>query len=360
MARFFASSAGTVVASACRRSRRDALARDCRLRVGEARPGSPSSVGTASGPAAPAVSSAAPTASAPGASPTEVQSDVNLAFGRAGRSLLPRLERFADGGAIPAQLTCDGANGSPPLAWTGVPAGTAALALLVDDPDAGDFTHWIVLDLPGADGSLPGGVAPAAATPVQGTNNFGKVGWGGPCPPSGTHHYRFTLTALGAPLGLDDHLRGDVVRAALAKATVLGTATLTGTYGGAERRAGGCLQRRPSPQKSVVKDFCRNRWTDARRIRHRCGDVVGRGKPAQRGLLYDRFADLASIQRFDSGNRSAMTSRCACSLKSPVVTKAPTQPRSKTRHCSSQVQATRDRGGALLTHFAWPRTTSFH
>ncbi len=102
--------------------------------------------------------------------------------------------------------------------------------LLVDDPDAGDFTHWIVLDLPGADGSLPGGLAPSAATPEQGTNDFGKVGWGGPCPPSGTHHYRFTLTALGAPLGLADHPGGDAVRAALAKATVLGTATLTGTY----------------------------------------------------------------------------------------------------------------------------------
>ena len=102
--------------------------------------------------------------------------------------------------------------------------------LLVDDPDARDFTHWIVLDLPGGDGSLPGGLAPSAASPQQGTNDFGKVGWGGPCPPSGTHHYRFALTALGAPLGLADHPRGDALRAALGEATVLGTATLTGTY----------------------------------------------------------------------------------------------------------------------------------
>lgn len=138
---------------------------------------------------------------------------------------------FAAGAAVPREYTCDGANVSPPLAWTGVPTGTVALVLLVDDPDAGNFVHWIVLDLPGADGSLPKGVNPSAATPQQGRNGFGNTGWGGPCPPSGTHHYRFTLTALGAPLGLDGHPAGTEVRAALAAtANVLGTASLTGTY----------------------------------------------------------------------------------------------------------------------------------
>ncbi len=139
---------------------------------------------------------------------------------------------FAAGAAIPRELTCDGANVSPPLAWTGVPAGSAALVLLVDDPDAHDFVHWIVLDLPGADGDMPKGVAPIAASPQQGTNDFGKPGWGGPCPPSGTHHYRFTLTALATPLGLARHPDGRSVRAALAGAgaKVVGTATLAGTY----------------------------------------------------------------------------------------------------------------------------------
>jgi Raf kinase inhibitor-like YbhB/YbcL family protein len=139
---------------------------------------------------------------------------------------------FAAGDAIPRELTCDGANVSPPLAWTGVPAGTAALVLVVDDPDAADFVHWIVLDLPGADGSLARGVNPAAATPQQGVNGFDNTGYGGPCPPSGTHHYRFTLTALGAPLGLGGHPSGSEVRAALAtaKPNVLGTASLSGTY----------------------------------------------------------------------------------------------------------------------------------
>lgn len=196
--------------------------------------GSPSSGGADSGSSAPGspapVASASPAVSAPGASPTEVSQMSTWPSAAPAGPFTLISSAFAAGGAIPRELTCDGANGSPPLAWTGVPAGTAALVLLVDDPDAGDFTHWIVLDLPGSDGSLPGGLAPSVPSPRQGTNDFGKVGWGGPCPPSGTHHYRFTLTALGAPLRLGDHLRGDVVRGALAKATVLGTATLTGTY----------------------------------------------------------------------------------------------------------------------------------
>ena len=137
---------------------------------------------------------------------------------------------FAAGGSIPREYTCDGADVSPALAWSGVPAGTAALVLLVDDPDAGNFVHWIVLDLPGADDGLSKGVSPSSTSPQQGTNDFGKRGWGGPCPPSGTHHYRFTLTALGAPLGLAGHPDGRAVREALAGAKVLGKATLTATY----------------------------------------------------------------------------------------------------------------------------------
>ena len=137
---------------------------------------------------------------------------------------------FANGERIPREFSCDGANASPPFAWTSVPAGTAALVLVVDDPDARDFVHWTVLDLAGRDGDLPKGVESTAAAPQQGRNDFGKIGWGGPCPPSGTHHYRFTLTALGAPLGLGNHPAGSDVRNALARATVLGKAILTGTY----------------------------------------------------------------------------------------------------------------------------------
>jgi hypothetical protein len=139
---------------------------------------------------------------------------------------------FTEGGTIPREVTCDGPGGSPQLTWTGVPTGAAALVLLVDDPDARDFVHWIVLDLPGSNGELAAGVDPGAASPQQGTNDFGKTGWGGPCPPSGTHHYRFTLTALSAPLGLPGHPAGEVVRKALRdhRSAVLGSAVLTGTY----------------------------------------------------------------------------------------------------------------------------------
>src|SRR5258708_23043029 len=112
---------------------------------------------------------------------------------------------FVDGDAIPREFSCDAANVSPPLAWTDVPVGTAALVLVVDDPDARGFVHWIVLDLAGHDGDLPEGVGPTTASPQHGRNDFGKVGWRGPCPPSGTHPYRFTLPPRGAPVGLRGH-----------------------------------------------------------------------------------------------------------------------------------------------------------
>ena len=139
---------------------------------------------------------------------------------------------FANGTAIPPEFGCDGADVSPPLAWSGVPPGSAALVLVFDDPDARDFVHWIVLDLPATDEELPKNVSPSAGTPQQGTNDFGNVGYGGPCPPSGTHHYQFTLTALSAPLGLGGHPSASAVRNALSAAAdqVLGTATLAGTF----------------------------------------------------------------------------------------------------------------------------------
>lgn len=138
---------------------------------------------------------------------------------------------FDTGGSIPKRFTCDGPDVSPALAWGGVPAGTQALVLLVDDPDARGWVHWIVLDLPGTpNGSLPQGVPPSAADPAQGTNDFGRRGWGGPCPPSGTHRYTFTLYALGGPLGLAGAPDGGTVRSALGRASVLGKAVLQATY----------------------------------------------------------------------------------------------------------------------------------
>jgi Raf kinase inhibitor-like YbhB/YbcL family protein len=137
---------------------------------------------------------------------------------------------FADGAAIPAEYSCQGADVSPELSWTGAPAGAGALVLVVDDPDARDFTHWLVLDIDPTTGGLPKDVSPSAAQPQQGRNGFGRVGWGGPCPPSGTHRYRFTLYAMAAPLGLAGHPDRSAVEAALARGEVLGNVVLTGTY----------------------------------------------------------------------------------------------------------------------------------
>jgi Raf kinase inhibitor-like YbhB/YbcL family protein len=135
---------------------------------------------------------------------------------------------FSEGGSIPAKFTCDGQDVSPALAWQGAPTGTAAFALIVDDPDARGFIHWVVYDLPGgASGSLPEDTP--AATPPQGRNDFGRMGWGGPCPPGGTHHYRFTLYALSARLSLSGTPRAAEVKSALGR-VLLGQTTLTATY----------------------------------------------------------------------------------------------------------------------------------
>jgi Raf kinase inhibitor-like YbhB/YbcL family protein len=99
---------------------------------------------------------------------------------------------FQNGGMIPKRYTCEGANVSPPLRWTAPPAGTASFSLTVFDPDApgGGFLHWRIAHLPGTARRLP------PASPLGGRNGAGRLGYTGPCPPSGTHHYRFELRAL--------------------------------------------------------------------------------------------------------------------------------------------------------------------
>ena len=132
---------------------------------------------------------------------------------------------FAEGEPIPAEHTCDGADTSPPLSWTDVPDGTQSLALIVDDPDANGFVHWVLTDIPGDGRELPEGEGDAIGTP--GRNDFGRTGWGGPCPPSGEHRYVFTLYAL--PGTLEDANDRDAVRSA-AEESALARATLTGVY----------------------------------------------------------------------------------------------------------------------------------
>lgn len=143
---------------------------------------------------------------------------------------------FDDGGFVPAKYSCDGEGLSPPLAISGAPAGTRAVALLVNDPDAPvpvagvakNFTHWIAWNAP-AHATFPEGGAPAGT--VQGTNSANGLGWTPPCPPPGSppHRYQFVALALDAPLDLAQGARRPAFESALA-GRVLASATLTGCY----------------------------------------------------------------------------------------------------------------------------------
>jgi Raf kinase inhibitor-like YbhB/YbcL family protein len=144
---------------------------------------------------------------------------------------------FRDGTAIPPQHTCDGTDTSPQLAWSGAPPGTAAFALIVDDPDApaGTWVHWVLYNLPGDRGELPEGVATKERLPqlggaLQGKNDFRRVGYGGPCPPPGRpHRYFFKLYALNAVLALQGGATKQEVERTMA-GHVIGEARLMGTY----------------------------------------------------------------------------------------------------------------------------------
>ena len=137
---------------------------------------------------------------------------------------------FGEGQPMPRRFACDGDNVSPPLAWAGAPGDSAALALVMDDPDAGGFVHWVVFDMTAsASGSLPAGWSSSPDAPPQGTNSFGRVGYGGPCPPSGSHRYVFRLLALGQALALSGSPTAELVLDA-AEGHILDEARLTGTY----------------------------------------------------------------------------------------------------------------------------------
>lgn len=109
---------------------------------------------------------------------------------------------FQEGERISAKYTCDGQDVSPPLMWRESPEGTRSFALVMDDPDApgGTFTHWVIFNLPVDTRELPEAVPTQGQLPsgvFQGNNDFGRIGYSGPCPPSGRpHHYQFTLYAL--------------------------------------------------------------------------------------------------------------------------------------------------------------------
>ena len=143
---------------------------------------------------------------------------------------------FAEGGEVPKLHTCDGADLSPALEWSGEPSGTQSFVLIVDDPDApnGTWNHWLLYDIPASVRVLPQGYRPGRVG-VSGANDFGKPGYGGPCPPKGhgPHRYYFKLYAVDVPkLGLKDGAkRADLDRAL--KGHILAEAQYMGRY---ERR----------------------------------------------------------------------------------------------------------------------------
>ncbi|BAZ53291.1 PEBP family protein [Nostoc sp. NIES-4103] len=141
---------------------------------------------------------------------------------------------FDANGLIPAKYTCDGEDISPPLIWDEVPRGTQSIVLIVDDPDAPGrtFIHWVVYNIPATIRQLPEKIAAVKTLPnggVQGKNDFGKLGYGGPCPPGGIHRYFFKIYALDQELNLSAGATKNQILAAM-ESHVLAKADLIGRY----------------------------------------------------------------------------------------------------------------------------------
>jgi Raf kinase inhibitor-like YbhB/YbcL family protein len=143
---------------------------------------------------------------------------------------------FTDHSAIPARYTCDGSDASPPLAWSGVPMGTKSLALIVDDPDAPDpaapmmtWVHWVLYNLPTSATELAEGITALPVGTREGTNDWKRTGYGGPCPPIGRHRYFHTLYALDVALPDLCTPTKDALLKAM-QGHVLAQAELLGTY----------------------------------------------------------------------------------------------------------------------------------
>jgi Raf kinase inhibitor-like YbhB/YbcL family protein len=135
---------------------------------------------------------------------------------------------WAPGGPIDVRFTCHGDDVSPVLVWTAPPAGTVEMALLVTDDDANGFVHWAVAGIPASSGEHGEGSPFAGA--LEGVNDFGRPGWGGPCPPAGpAHTYRFRLYALSQQAELPDGFTGADLQA-IAGPAALAVAESTGTY----------------------------------------------------------------------------------------------------------------------------------
>ena len=137
---------------------------------------------------------------------------------------------FQAGTAIPKRHSCDGGDFSPPLSWSGAPAGTRSFAVVVDDPDASGFTHWLLFNVPASVPSLAEGLKPGTlpVASAEGANDFGSIGYRGPCPPSGTHRYSHRLYALDVaslspPPPTKERFEASIKTHVLARAELVGT-----------------------------------------------------------------------------------------------------------------------------------------
>ena len=137
---------------------------------------------------------------------------------------------FSSGQRIPTKFTCDGEDISPPLQWSEPPAGTQSLALIMDDPDApaGTWDHWLLFNLPASSRGLPEQTGTPGGS-VAGKNSWGRTGYGGPCPPRGTHRYSFKLYALNTTLALPAGANKAQLLRAMAD-HILAQTELVGTY----------------------------------------------------------------------------------------------------------------------------------
>ena len=141
---------------------------------------------------------------------------------------------FQPGELIPKKYTCDGEEVSPPIAWSDVPKQTKSIALISDDPDAprGTWVHWVIFNIPADSKGLPENIQPRSTSPDgsrQGMNDSREIGYGGPCPPSGTHRYYFKVYALNTTPTLES----GATKAQLLKAMeghILGEGEVMGTY----------------------------------------------------------------------------------------------------------------------------------
>src|SRR6266404_6311934 len=158
-----------------------------------------------------------------------IAADALVAFATGGVKMKITSPAFQEGGTIPEKFSKNGQNVSPELRIEGVPPEAKNLALIVDDPDApvGLFTHWIVWNIDSKTTQIAEGSAPGAA--VQGKNDFGEIGYGGPQPPSGTHRYYFKIFALNSTLDLKSGAKRKEVDAAM-KGHIIAQGQLMGKY----------------------------------------------------------------------------------------------------------------------------------